>query len=338
MSNRFAFALSCAAWLAAGAVLAQPVAAPAATDAPSTRVSPVTVQPAPTPKEIQRQAERFVRSWAAAPNPGVDQIGRWRGPVCVNVWGLPLAEQAARIKARIEGMAQALGLPPAPSGCTTNVEIVFTDQPQSTMDVIARRWQPVLGYYHRSKTRQLETVTHPIQAWYMTATASEGVDVAAVLFSGVPRALIPPSTHVVDDPTNTSPAGCLDRFTSCYQSAFHNVLIVADSKALAGETLRVIADDMVMLALSQPRSLDTCYALPSVIDRFAKPACDGRDPPSGLTPADTAYLTALYAADLGAKKRFELSDVAERMAAILIKADAAPAAGAGRAGSAPSPR
>jgi hypothetical protein len=84
---------------------------------------------------------------------------------------------------------------------------------------------------------------------------------------------------------------------------------------------------MVMLALSQPKSLDGCNVLPSVIDRFAKSRCQGRAPPTGLTSADAAYLGALYAAEADGKKRFEESDIADRMAKILIKDDSAPAAG-----------
>jgi hypothetical protein len=313
MSRPFASALFGVAVLATSAALAQ---------GPSATVAPVTVKAAPTSKAIEKQATRFVQTYAAAANPNVDQIGRWRGPVCVRVWGLPRADQAAKIKARIDGMAQAVGLPAARAGCKTNVEIVFSDQAQSMMDMIARRWEPLLGFYHLSNSRRLKTINHPIQAWYVTGTASQGVDFAAVMFSGLPLSLLPQSTDVVDDPQNTPPVGCFDRFTSCYKSAFHNVLIMADSKALEGRTLSLVADDMVMLALTEAKSLDGCNALPSVIDAFAKSPCQGRDPPDGLTPADAAYLTALYSADLGGKKRFEQSDIAERMAAVLIKASA----------------
>jgi hypothetical protein len=73
-----------------------------------------------------------------------------------------------------------------------------------------------------------------------------------------------------------------------------------------------------------------------VIDRFARAPCPGRDPPEGLTPADTAYLTALYSASLDRKKNFEQSDIATRMARILIEARADGAARAGSTGSSPA--
>jgi hypothetical protein len=338
MSNRYTSALSCAVWLTAGAALAQPASPPAAQAAPSTTVSPLTVREPPKAKAIRKQAQSFVQSYAAVPNPNIDQIGRWSGPVCVQVWGLPMPEQAAKIKARVESMAQALGLPAPRADCRANVQIVFTDRPQGTMDIVARRWEPLLGYYHHQRTRQLAMVTHPIQAWYATATESDGVDVAALIFGGVPLSLISPSPRVADDPTSRAPAGCFSRFTACYKSAFDNVFIVADSTALTGKTLRLIADDMVMLALSQPKSLDGCNVLPSVIDAFAKSPCPGRDPPGGLTPADHAYLTALYSADPEGRKTIEERDIARRMAKILIEAEAVPAAGAKSADQPPSPR
>ena len=106
-------------------------------------------------------------------------------------------------------------------------------------------------------------------------------------------------TDVIDDPANQVPDSCGENphFTACLKSQFNNVFMVADSRALQGKSLGLIADYMVMLALSQPRSLDGCNALPSVIDVLAKTACPGREPPDGLTPADAAYLTALYSSD-----------------------------------------
>jgi hypothetical protein len=100
-----------------------------------------------------------------------------------------------------------------------------------------------------------------------------------------------------------------------------NVFIVVDSKALQGKNLGLIAEYSVMLALSQPKSLDGCAALPSILDLTAKAACPGRAPPTGLTPADGAWLTALYASDAEAKGDGERSEISTRMADILIKAN-----------------
>jgi hypothetical protein len=347
MSKQLSRVLIPIASLAASAALAQspppPAPAPAPAPAPEpaatgTTVAPLTVKRPPTPKTIHGQVRSFVHTYAATPNPEIDQIGRWREPVCVKVFGLPLADQAAAIKSHIEAMAVKLRLHAPRAGCRPNVEIFFTDTPQEDMDVVAKRRWDLLGYYHRSKIKKIKTVTHSIQAWYVTATRSDGGNNAALVAaldpSGPPSIPLQLEGEAVDDPDSMLPGGCVSRFTACLISVFKNVLIVADSKALDGAQLRPLADDMLMLALSQPQSLDGCNAFPSVIDRFAKAPCLGREPPDGLTPADTAYLAALYSADLGGHKNIEQADIGRRMAKILAsKATTDAAAGEGAPGS-----
>jgi hypothetical protein len=323
MSSRFASFLSASVLsLAATAALAQ--GAPPA-PAQSTTVAPLTVQAAPPPKVVEQQSRSFVQSYAAAPNTEVNQIGRWREAVCAMAIGLP-ADQAASVKARIEDVAGAVGLHKASPKCLANVEVVFSDKPQAVMDQVAKRQEYLLGYYHRHEHDRLKTVTHPIQAWYVTATQGGGGNLAGIMFSyGDP---IPGANQVhrevTDDPDNATPASCGDNphFTGCLQTAFKNVFVVVDTSALKGKDLGLITDYLVMLALSQPKSLDGCNGLPSVIDLLAKTACPGRDTPDGLTPGDAAYLTALYESDLQARKGSEQGEIAERMAKILTKASA----------------
>src|SRR4051812_1795904 len=112
MPSRFAslvFALLLSS--TAAVALAQPK------PAESTTVAPITVEAAPKPKVIEKQAHSFVESYAAVPNAEIDQIGRWRDPVCVQVLGLP-ADQQTLVKARIDDVAQAVGLAKARAGCS----------------------------------------------------------------------------------------------------------------------------------------------------------------------------------------------------------------------------
>ena len=313
----------------------------------STTVAPLTVEGA-TPKTIASQARAFVQSKATAPNPEIGQISRWHTPVCVQVEGLAQTSQAKVIKDRIESVAQAVGLPSPWGGanCRANVEIVFSDDPQGTMNLVAKRHEDFLGYYHRTERDRLKTVSHTIQAWYKTSTRGAGnnAGLAFAEFGPVTKATPtvasgpPPEMPYVadfpgrtggnvtiDDPDGKTPTGCGDspHFTACLTSEFENVFIVADAKALRGKNLGLAAEYMVLLALSQPRSLDGCTPLPSILDALARSACPGRDPPDGLTPADSAWLTALYGSDAEAKGDGERSDIANRMADILIKASTA---------------
>jgi hypothetical protein len=194
------------------------------------------------------------------------------------------------------------------------------------MDQVAQKREYLLGYYHRHDHDRLKKITRPIQAWYVTATLGGGGDIAGYLFNAHAGTSATPiaqaHSEVIDDPDNQPPASCgiNHNFTECLQSVFKNVFVVVDSKRLEGQDLGLITDYVVMVALSQPRSLDGCSAMSSVIDLLAPSGCPGRDLPDGLTPADAAYLTALYSADLEAKKVGEQGQIAGRMAKILTKA------------------
>lgn len=319
---------------------------PAQAEAASTPLSPLTVEGKPDPKVIEKQTHAFVESYAATPNPVVDQIARWHEAICVSVLGLPNGAQAYAIRKRIEDAAQTVKLPPAKPGCRPNVEIVFTGQPQAMVDLIAKKHEELLGYGHRADRDKLKTVTHPIQAWYSTATQGEGHDdghTFATYRDAVGKPMYVPThgdkAEVADDPENAIPDFCGSGapptfqgksrsalstvgFTHCLTSKFGHVLVVADAAALKGKEVASLADYLVMLVLSQPRSLDGCNVLPSILDLFAKAACAGRDPPTGLTASDRAYIAALYASDPEALKEGEISDIAGRMAKVLIEASA----------------
>jgi hypothetical protein len=57
-------------------------------------------------------------------------------------------------------------------------------------------------------------------------------------------------------------------------------------------------------------SLDTCSELPSILNLFAE---DCAAPPAAITASDTAYLKALYGADLDQNLNIEQGDMRERM-------------------------
>src|ERR1700761_5439911 len=116
MLRRFEPALACVVLLAASAAVAQ--AQPA-----STPVAPVTALGG-----VDQQAFEFVKAYAQT-TPNIEQIPRWRDPICAQVIGLP-ADQAAQVKARIEDVAKAVGVAAAPAGCAANIEIAFAAQPQ----------------------------------------------------------------------------------------------------------------------------------------------------------------------------------------------------------------
>jgi len=295
MLRRFHPALACAAWLTATAAMAQTA-----------------------PTGVDKQAFDFVQSYAAA-TPKIDQVPRWQTPLCVQVIGLP-APQVGQVKARIEEVAKAVGVPVGPAGCSANVEIAFTANPQRLVDnyVKGREW--ILGFY--DKDPGVRKVTQPVQAWYVTATTGGAGPNAgwAFAYTGVPSQSSGNPTQfnpkVLDRPDTWSPTGCGDStLTSCLKSQLENVFVVVDTKAAADKSAGLLSDYLSMLVLSQPRSLGACQPLPSVANLFVS-GCAG-PAPDGITPADAAYLTALYQANPEARRVAEQADIAGRMARIL---------------------
>jgi hypothetical protein len=337
MPLRFTPALASAAWLAATTAMAQvPPSSPAQSattssaqaQAAPTSVSPLIVQAPASRAVLEQQAHGFVQSHAA-PTLKLGQFARWYDPACVMVTGL-IAEQAAQFRTRVENVAKAVGERVAPSGCRPNIEIVFTTAPQPYIDAVAARSAEILGY------GGVKTITRPIQAWYDTTTLGQPApargselrtfepppratpDFASSLTARANSAKI--AERAVENRGHLAPMRCVDtRSPTCPHSGFLNVLEIVDAGHMGDVSVDVTADYIAMLALSQPLSLDGCAALPSVIDLYAG-GCSSRAPPSGLTPADMAYLTSLYAADLTVEKSSEQSDIAGRMVKILATA------------------
>jgi hypothetical protein len=304
--------------------LAQAAPTPAPTAQP-TPVSPLIVQERANPAVLKKQARGFVDSYAA-PTKKLGKIARWYDPPCVLVTGLA-PEQAAQFKTGVETVARTVGAPVGPPGCSPNIQIAFTNDPQTFVNVVAARNTEVLGYGGD------KTVTRPIQAWYDTTSLGQPPAPGRELTTQ--GAVLRPQGYLDFDSkterfkdrlgATPTPHGfaegrrCIDSSSpSCPHSGFLNVLIVVDAAHMGDVGVDLTSDYLAMIALSQPLSLDGCLVLPSVLDLYANAdACPGRDAPAGLTTADKAYLTSLYAADLTVDKSGEQSDIAGRMVKIL---------------------
>ena len=299
MLPRFRPALACVAGLTATAAMAQ--------TAPPSASGP-----------LDKQAFEFVQAYTAT-TPEVNQVPRWRDPLCVQVIGLP-PDQAAQVKGRIDDVAKAVGVSTAPAGCSANVEIAFATPAQRLVDnyVKGREW--IMGYYY--KDPGAKTVTRPVQAWYVTATIGRGGGNAGwtFAFTGVPSQADGNPTQlndkVMDRPGSWKPTGCGDStLTSCLQNNIVNVFMVVDTAQVQGKSVGVLSDYAAMLVLSQPRAPGACQPLPSIANLFVD-GCPG-GATDGLTPADAAYLTALYQANPEARAVNEQADISGRMAKML---------------------
>ncbi|HTV77743.1 MAG TPA: hypothetical protein VMF03_05765 [Steroidobacteraceae bacterium] len=273
---------------------------------------------------LRHEIHQFVQSHAE-PSTLIGQIGRWRQKVCPTVAGLRVAA-ANYVRDRIESVAREAGAPAVKSGekCSANIDVVFTDEPQELLDhIAATKDRPLLGYYRRD-LKAVATLHHPVQAWYMTGTrsldaglpivglapgsagANNNDDITAILRTGL---------HVDSAGTDGSmgfgaSGNPESRLTKGLRSEFIHVLIIVDSKQVAKYSLGSISDYVALLALTRIGSQDTCDGLSSILTLF-NAGCG--EPPTAITSADRAYLTALYRADLDMNLALEQSDIHERM-------------------------
>jgi hypothetical protein len=273
---------------------------------------------------INREIHQFVEAHAR-PSTLIGQIGRWRVKVCPAVTGLQLAF-AKFVTDRIENVAGNVGAPTATSaeGCSANIEVIFTGEPQALVDhIAATRSRPLLGYY-RKDLKEVTTFDHPVQAWYMTGTRSIDAGLpmvglnsshADVSTDGDMTSLIRTGLMLDSAATDGSmgfgaSGNPESRLAKGLRSEFIHVLIIVDSKQVAKYSLRSIADYIALLALTRIGSQDTCSGLSSVLTLFD---ADCGKPPAEITGADIAYLKALYRADLDKNLALEQSDIHERM-------------------------
>lgn len=242
----------------------------------------------------------FVASHGATTRIG--QLARWRADLCPDTTGLPDASSAF-VTARVKEIAASVGAP-VKEPCEHNVQITFTTQPQKLLNEYTRRANWALGYHYASQTEELATVRHPIQAWYVTATQSSSFSALAPGATGL---------ALIDSAYGSTPPGDPgSRLTSHLSSEFFHVLVVVDLHKVEGYELGPVSDYIAMLVLSQPQSLEDCSDLPSILDLWS-PACGTRPKPLALTPADAAYLKALYDINMEANYSFERSGISTRM-------------------------
>jgi hypothetical protein len=258
--------------------------------------------------------DKFVESFAA-PNRLTGKIARWEDGVCPVAAGLK-PDFLNFITQRLKDVAAKAGAPVNDRAtCKPNIEIVFTTTPQALIDNVRKQNQAYLGYADNGiQIDRLATVMRPIQAWYTTATRDERnktvVDSAKPSGIGmrIPCSLCPGGYTYLPNAEGYSVSG--SRLGDGLHSALYHVIIVADPAKLVDYEMGAVGDYIAMLALTQLSSLDTCQALPSIVNLLAG-GCAQK--PEGLTENDAAYLRGLYHMGPGRNLRNQEDEVAYQM-------------------------
>jgi len=257
-------------------------------------------------KDIDAAVSKFVGD-LTAPTRVAGKLARWERGVCPITVGLRPV-MAKFVTGRVKEIAAQVGAPVnREDNCKPNIEIVFTTAPQTLLDNISVMHPYMLGYHDSSaQAAELAAVTHPIQAWYTTATDDlrGNPQIDSGRSGGMTMQMAKPGTGIAGSfgasstpyyEMNLSNATARNitggRLGDGLSSEFNHVVVVGEPAKLLDYEMGTVADYIAMLALSQPTSLDSCQELPTILNLLAK---DCAMPPKAITLGDIAYLRAIY--------------------------------------------
>lgn len=284
-------ALLCAV---ARAAPAEPVAAPSSSSLP-----PVTLEA--QREALAEQAHQFVgkvsgSSWATA----VDRpLELWRQPVCLAVAGLhPEAELIFR---RFTQIITEAGATVGGSGCTPNLIVVLTTEPEAFLGAWRKRDRRLFGSANPGLVEQFLTRALPVRVWYNSGFAgkdaaagapSSALSSAAVASSGPGGATTSTQTQLMllDIPTFPEESGGT-RLSLTAVPDLSSAIVVVDLKQCEGIGWGALTDYIAMVSLTNVDLGSNFGDMPSVLALFSAPA---ERRLTGMTNWDRAYLKAVY--------------------------------------------
>jgi hypothetical protein len=243
-------------------------------------------------------------------------LARWRGgrqSICPVTAGLSPGYNAF-VTARLRALAEYVGAPVQPDPqCKTNVQILFTNNPQKAMDSVMNLVTGV-GFRNRYTGGMKDLITfrsdHAIQGWYMTTSGGSTVlntDVALVRLNVQPVWPQITQNYNASGATGTRLGG-----GSGSGSGIGIVILVVDTTKVVGYTVGTLADYLAMLTLSVAQSPDHCDPLPSILDLMSS-SCGTREMPTAITAGDLAFLKALYYKNTGLGHSLSRASIEDNM-------------------------
>jgi hypothetical protein len=224
-------------------------------------------------------------------------LARWRGgmqSICPSTVGLGPGYNAF-VTARLRAIAAYVGAPVESNAqCKSNVEILFTNNPQEKMDSV-RKWATSVAFFGRYAHGGGDLVAfrsdHAIQGWYMTTRGGGAVLNTDVALVGID--VLPIWPQITQNYMGTGTTGTRLGGGSGSGSGIGIIILVVDTTKVVGYTIGTIADYLAMLTLSVVQSPGHCDPLPSILDLMSS-SCGTRAMPTAITAGDLAFLKALY--------------------------------------------
>ena len=239
-------------------------------------------------------------------------ITRWNAAICPTVVGLTPQFNDVVLQ-NLRKVAGLVGAVAKPAPCKPNIIITFTGEPEALLTAAKEKNPYILG----TGASRNSTMTHPVQAWYGTATmdlrgnvTQDSDDIGMTNPPGKGFGTLP-MAGVGGVPT-VAREGSLIR--DGMASTFSTVFVVVDLKKVGTAPLSAIADYVTMLALAQTDSYDRCEPLPSISNLMAD-GCSADKKVTAITPSDIAFLRGVYKTAIGASSLQQQANINAEMAA-----------------------
>lgn len=263
---------------------AQPAAAP---QQEAVDLGDVTV----TGRPLESLIRDFVNE-VAAPNRNRG-IARWNRTLCVGVANLR-REPAQYIVDRVSTVAEDLGIEPGEPGCTPNVIVVASDDPDTLAAQLVGERQRAFRMGGTGMDRggvALNAFVEsdaPVRWWQVSMPTDSETGARAVRIPGECRD--PCETALDYAPIISTFAA--SRLTSQIVDYIFRTIVILDVDQVSRVSGQQLADYVAMVTLAQidPEADTSRYA--SILNVFDDP-----DAAAGLTDWDQAYLTGLYDAE-----------------------------------------
>lgn len=268
-------------------------------DPPAPQAPPPSQQlPATDLEDIEvvgRPLDTMIRDFVgevAAPNRGRG-IARWDSDICIGVANLK-PELAQYLADRVSTVAEDIGLNPGAPGCTANVMIIASDQPDDLAEQLVeerRRAFRVGGSGMDRGGDALEDFVAsdaPVRWWQVSMPVDSQTGQRAVSIPGE-------CTGSCSSPYDFGPVistFAASRLTTQIVDELFRTIVILDFNQVASVSAQQLADYVAMVTLAQidPKADTSRYA--SILNVFDDP-----ETATSLTNWDQAYLNGLYQAE-----------------------------------------
>lgn len=243
---------------------------------------------------VGRPLDILIRDFVAeVGQPAGDRnLARWDQRVCVGVMNLE-TQTAEYIADRVSQVASDLGLQTGDPGCTPNILIIATDQPETlTRTMVDERRR--LFFPNASGTTGTRAALErfvkssaPVKWWTVSAPIDSATGVIATRMPGY-------CDGTCDSPSSYAPiipVHSMSRVTTQIVDNLLTAIVVVDVNQTQNVSAQQLADYIAMVSLAQVRPEADTSRYASILNVFDDPEAS-----ASLTDWDTAYLGGLYEA------------------------------------------